>query len=103
MWSILYHDGFRFSSGDGTVDEIPFERCFGVMGIWLPDGKSLYNKDFYIWREDFGVWIEVDRTGLEDHLCLAPRQVVKLLKGLTVPWAQYHTALDVMKALRPDG
>jgi hypothetical protein len=108
IWQILYHDGFRFSDEDGTVDDIPIDRCMGALGIWLPGGRSLYNKDNYIWREDYALrhptgWIEVDDTGLKDHLILAPRQVVKLIKGLTVPWGDYRTVLDLMREMKPNG
>ena len=97
-WCVLYDNGTRYSDQDGSPDGAP---PYGVLGIWQPDGRSLYNKDFYIWRDDYGAWIEVDQIGLVDHLVTAARAVTAVKVGRTVPWQQYRAVLDVMKALRP--
>ena len=98
MWRVVYEDGVAYSSTDGPPHDAP---SWGVLGIWQPGGRSLYNKDFYLWREDYDGWIEVDHLGLVDHLVTAAPQVTKVLVGRTVPWRQYREVLDVIRDLRP--
>jgi hypothetical protein len=95
-WRIWYEDGTVFSSTDGPPEKSP---AWGVLGIWQR-GRSLYNKDFYIWREDYQSWVEVDQIGLVDHLVTAAPQITAVKVGRTVPWKTYRHVLDVIRDVK---
>lgn len=67
-WMLVYEDGTRFSDLDGLPKESP---RYGAMLLGQPgmDGQDLLaSRDYYIYREDVGHWMEVDFAGLLDQL-----------------------------------
>lgn len=99
-WRILYEDDASFDSTQGTPEDAP---PWGVLAIWMPGGRSLYNKDYYIWRQDYQTWIEVDLVGLIDHLIHHAKDIHAVKVGRVVPWKKYKGVLDVIREARPDG
>jgi hypothetical protein len=95
IWCVYYDDGRRFTNLDGEPWEAP--GC-GVMGIrQLPPGKrQLITRDFYLYRTDYGCWIEVDRDGLVDHFITAARHITACLAGRTVPDPVWKAAMKLM-------
>jgi len=70
-WTIVYEDGTRFSSEDGTPYDAP---CFGVLVIGQPgvDYRDLvWGEIYYIYRSDHGYWSGHDKIGLIDQLAHA--------------------------------
>ena len=93
-WRIHYEDGSMFTSDDGAPWDAP---CHGVLAIWQPQPEApLFNKDYYLWRMDYGCWIECDLVGLLDHLTVGCRQVHAVLLGRMVPTARYRDTLALL-------
>ena len=99
MWRVYYDDGSTFDASQGLPWDAP---AFGVLGIRQepPGDRQLISRDFYLWREDYGCWIEVDRDGLVDHLVHAARHITAVLVGRTVPPAVWKAA---MRRMSEDG
>lgn len=94
-WRIHYEDAVTFSNLDGSPSQAP---KFGVLAIWQANPEApLYNKDYYIWRDDYDCWIEVDLIGLLDHLTSACEYVSVVLIGRCVPTARYRDTLAVLR------
>ena len=90
-WRIWYENGTEYTSADGPPHTAP---AWGVQAIeQAPPHDQLFNKDFYLWREDYGCWIEVDIVGLIDHLTSAAGQVTALVVGRTVPHPTFSAAM----------
>lgn len=96
-WRILYDDGSVFSDTDGLPVAAP---AWGVEAIWQASPHTpLYNKDYYLWREDYDCWIEVDLVGLVDHLVTAAPQITAVKVGRTVPTPTWKAAMHHLNAL----
>jgi hypothetical protein len=95
MWRIYYEDGTTFGDADGAPHDAP---GYGVQGVLQdpPGDRKLITRDFYLYREDYGCWIEVDRDGLIDHFVSAARHITACLAGRTVPPAVWKTAMKAM-------
>lgn len=96
-WRIYYDDGTTFSNDDGLPEDAP---GYGVLAI-TQDGEDeiLASQDFYIYRSDYGCWIEVKTEGLIDHIVTAAHLVRAVKAGRTVPKSVYK---DVTKGLPID-
>ena len=95
-WRVYYDDGSTF---EGLPHDAP---AFGVLGIRQapPGDRQLITRDFYLYREDYGCWIEVDRDGLVDHFTTAARHITACLVGRTVPPEVWKAA---MRRMADDG
>jgi hypothetical protein len=93
-WRVYYEDGSTYDNTQGTPRSAP---KFGVMGIRQkpPGDRQLISRDFYIYRTDYGCWIEVDRDGLLDHL-QSVEHISAVLLGRTVPPAVWKDAMRRM-------
>ena len=97
-WTIGYEDGSTWS-GD-TPRSIPQERRVGVEFIYQGhEHDRLFNKDFYLYREDYGCWIDVDWFGLIDHLLVAAHFIPCVLAGRTIPRAAFAVTMAKMNKL----
>jgi hypothetical protein len=96
VWRIYYAHGESYDNSQGQPHEAP---PYGVLGVRQdpPGDRQLISRDFYLWREDWGCWIEVDRDGLVDHLLHAARHITACLAGRTVPPAVWKDAMRRMK------
>ena len=66
-WKLWYEDGSTFSSEEGEPWESP---VLGVCLLAQPKVRSvdiLASRDYLIYREDVGHWMEVDIAGLFDQ------------------------------------
>lgn len=90
-WLIYYDDGTVFSSEDGEPWESP---GYGVLAV-LQDRENtvLCSQDFYIYRKDYGCWIEVHIEGLIDHLVTNAPDVLAVRAGRTVPLSVFKSVL----------
>jgi hypothetical protein len=96
-WKIRYDDGSMWDSTMGQPRDIPFERRFGV--LWILQGAEhdrLFNKDNYLWREDWNCWIECDDSGLKYQLARATPHVTCYMQGSTVPRADWMESMAEM-------
>lgn len=90
-WCIYYDDRTTYADTDGPMEESP---GYGVLAV--KDGETiLCSQDFYIYRDDYGCWIEVHIEGLIDHLVTGAHHVRCVRAGRTVP-------LEVFKAVLKD-
>lgn len=91
IWTIYYDDGSTFSSLDGEPEDAP---GYGVLAITQNrENTVLASQDFYLYREDYGCWIEVHIEGLIDHLVTAAHHVRAVKAGRTVPLSVYERVL----------
>jgi len=90
-----YHDnGIIFTDQDGTPHEGP---GYGVIGIWQDAAdKKLINGDYYIFRSDYGCWIETKLDGLIDHLVTAAPHVAAVKAGRCVPGEVFTAVMHRM-------
>jgi hypothetical protein len=105
-WRIYYDDESTFSSDDGLPCDAP---GYGVEGILqgpphdhqlITRDYELAERDFYLFREDYGCWVRVDRDGLIDHFVHGARHITACLVGRTIPRPDW---LAIMKRIREDG
>jgi hypothetical protein len=98
MWCVIYGDETTFSSLDGEPWEAP---GYNVQGILQdpPGDRKLKTRDFYLYRDDYGCWIEVDPWGLVDHFISGARHITACLAGRTVPPKMWKDAMDLMAEL----
>jgi hypothetical protein len=93
-WRVYYEDGTVFSSTDGPPEAAP---GYGVLGIWqATSNHTLVSQDYYLYRDDYGCWVEVKLDGLIDHLVTAAPQVRAVKAGRTVPLALFKATVARM-------
>ena len=91
-WQIYYEDGSTFSDVDGEPCAAP---GYGVLCLWQPR-QPLYSADYYVYRTDYGSWVEVKLDGLIDHLVPHAPEVVAVKAGRAVPLAVWKAAMARM-------
>jgi len=90
-WRIYYDDGSTFSSDDGLPEDAP---GYGVLAIEQDrENTVLCSQDFYLFRNDYGCWIEVHIEGLIDHLVTSAHHVRAVKAGRTVPLSVFKSVL----------
>lgn len=94
-WRIHYENGQTFSNEEGLPWEAP---VFGVLfiGQTAPE-RPLFNKDYYLWRNDYACWIECDLVGLLDHLTHNAREISAVLLGRTIPSERFESELKLLQ------
>ena len=98
-WQIYYDNGVIFSSEDGHPNEGP---PYGVLSIWQQGMEDdLYNKDYYLYRDDYECWIEVDLVGLIDNLVTACGLISAFKVGRTVPHIIWKSVMRRMNEDHP--
>jgi hypothetical protein len=98
VWKVYYDDGTTFDSDQGPPEAAP---RFGIMAIKQgPKHGSVFSRDFFIYRTDYGCWIEVDHDGLIDHLLHGIEHITAVCLGRMVPTATWKAA---MKRMAEDG
>lgn len=91
-WLIVYDDGSTYSSEDGPMESSP---GYGVLAIQQNrENTILCSQDFYIFRDDYGCWIEVHIEGLIDHLVTGAHHVRCVRAGRTVPLSVFKEVLN---------
>lgn len=82
-WRLYYDDGSVFTSADGPPEASP---GYGVQAVLQNVGNhQLISQDYYVFREDYGCWIEVKLDGLIDHVVSAAHQIRAVRAGRTLP------------------
>jgi hypothetical protein len=90
-WRIYYDDGTTWSDANGPPEAAP---GYGVLAITQEqEDQVLCSQDFYLYREDYGCWIEVHVEGLLDHLITAAHHIRAVKAGRTVPLSVYKRVL----------
>lgn len=85
-WEIYYEGGATFSDLDGRPEDAP---GYGLLCIWQANGDACFNSDHYIYRTDYGQWIDVDYAGLIDHMVEAAAMIVAYKSGRRVPLREW--------------
>jgi len=67
-WKLKYEDGTEFSDLDGHPKESPQYGAFLLAQPGMDGQDLLASRDYYIYREDLGHWMECDIAGLLDQL-----------------------------------
>ncbi len=92
LWEIYYENGDTFSNLDGEPHEAP---VYGVEYIWQKEPHDdLFNCHYYLWRLDYGCWINVRGDGLVDHLAVAVKEIAGFLAGRTIPGPNFSAIVN---------